>query len=89
MAKQEKAGGEEGKPFVGVPSDQVGRGAGMDPPGDPGDDAEACAAAVQELKRNAGDQQIGSGGPGQSASESTKKTSDEDISSATRPPSDS
>lgn len=97
MADQDKKRGESDKPFVGVPSDQVGRGAGMDPPGDPGEDNEACRATVQNLKHAAQEGRASTGTTEQSAPRSagesgpldTGESSGKDLGSGKRPPSDS
>jgi hypothetical protein len=47
--KESQKPGEE-QPFKGVPSDQVGRGSGQDPPDMPDEDQPECEA-LQVMKR--------------------------------------
>jgi hypothetical protein len=88
-------GGSE-VPFKGVPSDQVGRGSGQDPP-DARDEDEPECEAIQVMKREAKEQAAREASrgaaPGASAggarSDGPGGGAEADIGSVQRPPSDS
>jgi hypothetical protein len=50
-SEHNKASDREEVPFKGVPSDQVGRGSGQDPPDMPDEDQPECEA-LQKMKED-------------------------------------
>lgn len=53
--EQNKANAQDEVPFKGVPSEEVGRGSGQDPPDQPDEDQPECEA-IQAMKREAKEQ---------------------------------
>lgn len=87
--EQKRTGDDEERPFVGVPSDQVGRGSGQDPPDARGEDEEDCAV-IQVMR----DEAMAEHGEAEVKAERSKKRSetsegDANIAASPRPPSDS
>ena len=94
-AQQANTKGGGNAPFKGVPSDQVGRGSGMDPPDELPDDREenAVIKTLREEAKEEGREPYNPAAPrgqrNEGASDASAEDAKSDIGSVQRPPSDS
>ncbi len=93
--EQKRTGDNEKKPFVGVPSDQVGRGSGQDPPDARGEDEDDCPV-IEQMRNEAMAERAatdtndaGDAGGARGGRRGGGGENDADIAAVQRPPSDS
>lgn len=95
QGEHKRTGDDEKRPFVGVPSDQVGRGSGQDPPDARGEDEDDCPV-IQEMRKEAMAERAATEASATIAADeargrdrSGRGENDADIAAVQRPPSDS